>query len=178
MGTTQTGCAVPGFALHGNAAALSDSVAEQVVVHDLLWYGRTAWDAVQRAGLDAGDFYFQRHADAYTVCGYLLQPVGGACGPADVFGEILRRNTRHEFAPDGGAAVWLADVWSLDWWQWALANKGMWPADEPLPCYAAACKVRWLASRRMMYYRGTELIRDAMNPVGGADENNYRAEGA
>lgn len=169
-----TACAVPGMP---DPARMSDPHAERCVLCGLMREGKIVRAGLIERGFTKADLYQGMHQDCYDVQMYLLNGSGTA-GPADVFSELTNRKrhgdaTLFGYGTSLGVAVFLADVWTCSPW---LVDMQAW-ADPCAPppgifawvALAAADKVIHLAARRRAIYAAQELIRDSLNPTGGAE---------
>ena len=152
---------------------MQDAQCERIVLRELIRHPIAAAIGCDAAGLERGHFFHDHYGRLYDTARYLIAGPTKSAGVYDLYLEIeRRRDTGMYFDTRGQLARWIAGIsyeppWFDDVQKW-------WPRDFESVAAAASLKVVWLASRRAMYYKAQELIRDAVNPVGGADENFNR----
>lgn len=160
-----TGCAVP------DASVIRDLQAEKIVLAGLLHYGRVC--VAHLGGLTRGHFYHDAHGELFDLTCYVMN---GDDPPllVGVYEEYKKRGLHVD-------AMWLADVWHVDTWladmmKWGDPFNSLKLPNRVWAAAAASQKVHHLAARRSAIYAASEVIRDALDPVGDADSINRRTD--
>lgn len=178
-----TACAVPEIP---DPARMNAPLAERCVLCGLMREPAATRAGIVAKGFTKGDLYYAMHQELFDVQMYLLN----GCGTADlveVYDELRLRKRQAQcgtttwlgFASHNDCAKFLIDVWTClphvrDVRDWA-------DPDDRNDFYAWAAlagvnKVMHLAARRQAIHAANELIRDALNPTGGADYLNGRID--
>ena len=161
-----TGCATP------STAHIKDLHAERVVLAGLLRLGRPLLDDLK---IGRGDFYHDTYGLTFDLCCYAAYGSGGGPLLADAYLESVNRGLTADVPADFLALVWFTDPW--------FATITDWADHDSNPCLwrwcalAAAAKIRHLAARRAAIYAANEIIRDAIDPTGDAEDIRGRTDG-
>jgi hypothetical protein len=153
---------------------LQDAVAERCVLAGLMRGPDETVALLRTMRFDRSAFYDDSHMRLYDVLVYVYlggAPEGMLVGAYDE----LRRREPGWLKP----AAWLVDVWETNWFadiqKWATFDH----PDEGQAAWVAAAatrKVLHLQARRHALTAARELMRDALDPHGGADEIEDRID--
>lgn len=159
---------------------LHDRHTENVILAGLMREPDETAGGLLHMKFDRSCLYYSQSMRLYDVLMYCQSGVGGEKLLAAAFCECLKRGELLDCGGTRGLCDHLVDVWFTDPWfdsiqKWAdmrYENQSLWT----WAALAAAASVTHLAARRRAVYAAQELIRDAVDPVGGAEEIENRID--
>lgn len=161
-------------------SGIRDGYCEKLVMQALMREHNELVPRLQAIGFVKGDLYWDSYQRLYDILLYCHHSgtdeplLVGAYVEGRIRDDLCNCLTKRDYS------IWLADIWSADPWFADIRSWGE-PGEHPALSFyawlglAAAARVKHLASRRAIIHTANVVIRDALDPIGGADELDKRS---